>query len=81
MTNEAKTQIGVVAADSLRSMGLVAILEEIAGVQASPLKLEDVYGTQDLDLVLLAHLQQGRAESEQAFQVLGEGEFSLLARH
>jgi DNA-binding NarL/FixJ family response regulator len=53
VTNDVKAQIGVVAADSLRSMGLVAILEEIAGVQASPLKLEDVYGTQDLDLVLL----------------------------
>jgi DNA-binding NarL/FixJ family response regulator len=53
VTNEAKTQIGVVAADSLRSMGLVAILEETAGVQASPLKLEDVCGEQNMDLVLL----------------------------
>jgi DNA-binding NarL/FixJ family response regulator len=53
VTNDVKAQIGVVAADSLRSMGLVAILEEIAGVQASLLKLEDVCGAQNMDLVLL----------------------------
>ena len=53
MTNEAKAQVGVVAADSLRSMGLVAILEETAGRTAYPLKLEQVFGDQDLDLVLL----------------------------
>jgi DNA-binding NarL/FixJ family response regulator len=48
-----KANIGVVAADSLRSMGLVAILEEIAGVAAYPLKLDDVCSAPDLDLVLL----------------------------
>ena len=53
MTTDMKAQIGVVAADSLRSMGLVAILEETAGVQAYPLKQEDVYGAHELDLVLL----------------------------
>ncbi len=53
MTNEAKANIGVVAADSLRSMGLVAILEETAGVEAYPLKLDDVCNAPDLDLVLL----------------------------
>lgn len=53
MTNEVKAQIGVVAADSLRSMGLVAILEETAGVAAYPLKQEDVCGAQIMDLVLL----------------------------
>ncbi len=53
MTNDVKAQIGVVAADSLRSMGLVTILEETAGVQAYPLKLENVYGAEGLDLVLL----------------------------
>ena len=53
MTNEAKANIGVVAADSLRSMGLVAILEETAGVEAYPLKLDDVCTAEDLDLVLL----------------------------
>ena len=53
MTNEAKAQVGVVAADSLRSMGLVAILEETAGRVAYPLKLEQVFGALDLDLLLL----------------------------
>ena len=53
MTNDVKAQIGVVAADSLRSMGLVAILEESSGVEAYPLKHEEILGTQGLDLVLL----------------------------
>ena len=53
MTNEAKANIGVVAADSLRSMGLVAILEETAGVEAYPVKLDEVCSAPDLDLVLL----------------------------
>lgn len=53
MTNEAKANIGVVAADSLRSMGLVAILEEVSGVTAAPLKLEAVFVADGLDLVLL----------------------------
>jgi len=48
-----KANIGVVAADSLRSMGLVAILEETAGVGAYPLKLDEVCSAPDLDLVLL----------------------------
>jgi DNA-binding NarL/FixJ family response regulator len=51
--SEAKAQIGVVAADSLRSMGLVAILEEMAGVEAAPLKLDEVFAADGLDLVLL----------------------------
>jgi DNA-binding NarL/FixJ family response regulator len=53
VTNEAKAHIGVVAADSLRSMGLVAILEETAGVSAYPLKMDQVCSEQRLDLVLL----------------------------
>jgi len=53
VTNEAKANIGVVAADSLRSMGLVAILEETAGVEAYPVKLDEVCSAPDLDLVLL----------------------------
>jgi DNA-binding NarL/FixJ family response regulator len=53
VTNDVKAKIGVVAADSLRSMGLMAILEETAGVEASPLKLEEVVAAQNLDLVLL----------------------------
>jgi DNA-binding NarL/FixJ family response regulator len=53
VTNEAKAHIGVVAADSLRSMGLVAILEETAGVSAYPIKMDQVCSEQRLDLVLL----------------------------
>jgi DNA-binding NarL/FixJ family response regulator len=53
VTNEAKAYIGVVAADSLRSMGLLAILEETAGVVAYPLKVDEVFGEQSLDLLLL----------------------------
>jgi len=53
VTNDAKANIGVVAADSLRSMGLVAILEETAGVEAHPVKLDDVCTAAGLDLVLL----------------------------
>ena len=53
MTNEVKAHIGVVAADSLRSMGLVAILEETAGVAACALKLEGLFAAEGLDLVLL----------------------------
>jgi len=53
VTNDAKANIGVVAADSLRSMGLVAILEETAGVSAHPVKLDDVCTAPNLDLVLL----------------------------
>jgi DNA-binding NarL/FixJ family response regulator len=55
--SEAKAQIGVVAADSLRSMGLVAILDEMAGVEAAPMKLDEVLAADGLDLVLL-DLQQ-----------------------
>lgn len=53
MTNEAKAQVGVVAADPLRSMGLVAILEETARLKVSPLKLDEVFGEHTLELVLL----------------------------
>jgi len=53
VTSDTKAQIGVVAADSLRSMGLVAILEENAGVAAYPLKQEEVGAARTLDLVLL----------------------------
>jgi DNA-binding NarL/FixJ family response regulator len=53
VTNQAKVRIGVVAGDRLRSLGLVAILEEIAGVAASPLELEEVFGADGFTLLLL----------------------------
>jgi DNA-binding NarL/FixJ family response regulator len=51
--NQAKARVGVVGVDSLRSMGLVAILEEIAGVAATPLELAEIFGTEDFSLLFL----------------------------
>jgi DNA-binding NarL/FixJ family response regulator len=51
--SETKAQIGVVAGNSLRSMGLVAILEESGSVAAYALKLEEAFSAQGFDLVLL----------------------------
>jgi DNA-binding NarL/FixJ family response regulator len=53
VTNQAKTRIGVVAGDSLRSLGLVAILEEMVGVEASPLELEEIFGADSFTVLLL----------------------------
>jgi DNA-binding NarL/FixJ family response regulator len=43
---EGKAKIGVVAADSLRSMGLIAILEESGGAEVCALRMEEVFGRQ-----------------------------------
>ncbi len=53
MTNQTKARIGVVAGNSLRSLGLIAILEEIVGVAASPLELGEVFGAEGFNLLLL----------------------------
>jgi DNA-binding NarL/FixJ family response regulator len=53
VSNETKAHIGVVAGDSLRSLGLVAILEEIAGVTASPIQLPEVFEASKVDLLFL----------------------------
>jgi DNA-binding NarL/FixJ family response regulator len=53
VTNQATARIGVVGGDSLRSLGLVAILEEIAGVVASPLERAEIFGTDEFNLLLL----------------------------
>ncbi len=44
MKTEGKAKIGVVAADTLRSMGLIAILEESGGVEVRALRMEEVFG-------------------------------------
>ncbi len=44
MKTEGKTKIGVVAADSLRSMGLIAILEESGEVEVRSLRMEELFG-------------------------------------
>lgn len=53
MTNQANVRIGVIGEDSLRSMGLVAILEEIAGIVAFPLERAGVFEAEDFALLLL----------------------------
>jgi DNA-binding NarL/FixJ family response regulator len=53
VTNQTKARIGVVAGNSLRSLGLIAILEEIVGVAASPLELGEVFGAEGFNLLLL----------------------------
>ncbi len=50
---QAKAHIGVVAADSLRLLGLIGILEEVVGVAASPLELAEVFGAGAGDFTLL----------------------------
>ncbi len=50
---QAKACIGVVAVDSLRSLGLIAILEEIVGVAASPLELTEVFDAEGYTLLFL----------------------------
>lgn len=53
MTNQTKARVGVVAGDSLRSLGLVAILEEVVGVTASPLELGQVFEADGFNLMFL----------------------------
>ena len=53
MTKQAKARIGVVAGNSLRSLGLIAILEEIVGVAAFPLELTEVFEAQGFTLLFL----------------------------
>lgn len=50
---QAKANIGVVAIDSLRSLGLMAILEEIVGVGAAPLELAEIFDADGFTLLLL----------------------------
>ncbi len=50
---QAKAHIGVVAVDSLRSLGLIAILEEMSGVAASPLELAEVFDAEGYSLMFL----------------------------
>ncbi len=50
---ESRTRVGVVAADPLRSLGLVAILEDSARVEAVPLELEAAFRAEGLAALLL----------------------------
>jgi DNA-binding NarL/FixJ family response regulator len=49
----ARASVGIVAADPLRSLGLVTILETVANLHAVPLELELMFGDNGLAAVLL----------------------------
>ena len=53
MSRPAKARVGVVAGDSLRSLGLIAILEENVGVSATALTLAEVFEAEGFTLLLL----------------------------
>lgn len=53
MTKQIRACIGVVASDSLRSLGLIAILEDIAGITASALELADIFGADGFNVLFL----------------------------
>jgi DNA-binding NarL/FixJ family response regulator len=54
--SSAKTHVGVVAGDPLRSLGLIAILEEIQGVTAAAVELEEGLRNDEFS-ALLIHLR------------------------
>ncbi len=53
MTTPKKAKVGVVAVDPLRSVGLLAILEDTAGVEASPMQLSEAVDMEGIDALLL----------------------------
>lgn len=67
MTNQPKARIAVVAGDSLRSWGLVTILEEIAGLEAQSLHLAEVFDADGFSLLLL----DLRETLETTIQIIG----------
>jgi DNA-binding NarL/FixJ family response regulator len=67
VNGETKARIGVVASDPLRSMGLLAILEDMPGVVAVPLFFEGLANAPDITGLLL----DMRAPLELILQVIG----------
>ena len=53
MNRQAKARVGVVAGDSLRSLGLMTILEENVGVLASALQLTEIFEAEGFSVLLL----------------------------
>jgi DNA-binding NarL/FixJ family response regulator len=53
VTTPKKAKVGVVAVDPLRSVGLLAILEDAAGVEAVPMQLSDSIDLDGIDALLL----------------------------
>jgi DNA-binding NarL/FixJ family response regulator len=53
VNRQAKARVGVVAGDSLRSLGLITILEENVGVSAVALKLTEIFEAEAFSVLLL----------------------------
>jgi DNA-binding NarL/FixJ family response regulator len=53
MKVDGRVRVGVVAADPLRQLGLVAILQESVGLQAAPMELEQVAADRKLAALLI----------------------------
>jgi len=53
VNRQAKARVGVVAGDSLRSLGLMTILEENVGVLASALQLTEIFEAEGFSVLLL----------------------------
>jgi DNA-binding NarL/FixJ family response regulator len=53
VTKGSRARVGVVAADAMRSIGLLAILEDTVGVDAVPIDMAETYETEGLDALLL----------------------------
>jgi DNA-binding NarL/FixJ family response regulator len=53
VTKKSPARIGVVAADPLRSVGLIAILEDALGAEVVPLELAAAFAQEPLDALLL----------------------------
>ena len=53
MTSKSAARFGVIAADPLRSVGLVAILEDTLGAEAVAMELEAAFSAEPMDVLLL----------------------------
>ncbi len=53
MTTKSSARVGVIAADPLRSVGLVAILEDSLGAKTIALEMEAVFMSEPIDALLL----------------------------
>jgi DNA-binding NarL/FixJ family response regulator len=70
MKSQNGMRIGVVAADPLRSLGLEAILNEIAGLEAVPLTLEQFSGKEAREQKLAAAVLDARSAGPALLDIL-----------
>jgi DNA-binding NarL/FixJ family response regulator len=61
VTKQSPVRVGIVAADPLRSLGLVAILEEALGAEVVPVELEAVFADAPTDAPIDALLLDSRS--------------------